>query len=178
VTRDAISRKRGPISRERDPISRGTRFTNAAGAQGAPMSHSGPQAPPRRALTISSRAPRPCCPSCHLERASASEGASPRRGSGWGWQTISRCCKRALLMAKMPANARAQKSPANARCRGCRQGGVVPASSHSHAEKDGEVDMLRADVKDSAWSAADVASMMACSTPGHVSIRVGCVALG
>jgi len=79
---------------------------------------------------------------------------------------------------KSPANARSHKSPANARCRGCRQGGVVPASSHSHAEKDGEVDMLRADVKDSAWSAADVASMMACSTPGHVSIRVGCVALG
>lgn len=48
------------------------------------------------------------------------------------------------------------------------QGGVVPASSHGHAEKDGDVDMLRADVKDSAWSAADVASMMVCSTPGQV----------
>ena len=60
---------------------------------------------------------------------------------------------------------------ANVRSRYC-QGGVVPASSHSHAEKDGEVDMLRADVKDSAWSAADVASMMVCSTPGQVSAPV------
>jgi hypothetical protein len=47
------------------------------------------------------------------------------------------------------------------------QSGVGPSGGHGA----GDVDMLRGDVTDSVLSAAEVASMMMCGTPGQVRAR-------